>query len=81
MQKDRETARRYREAAVNGDIMAMNNLGVCYHTGKGVLEDHATAFFWYMKAAELGDTYGCFNVAECYYKGDGVEQSDEKACE
>lgn len=25
--------------------MAMNNLGVCYHTGKGVVEDHAKAFF------------------------------------
>lgn len=50
MQKDRNDARKYREAANEGDVMAMNNLGVCYHTGKGVVENHATAFQWYMKA-------------------------------
>lgn len=79
MQKDRNNARMYREAANEGDVMAMNNLGVCYHTGKGVVENHATAFQWYMKAALLDDVYACYNVAECYYKGDGVAQDFEKA--
>ena len=43
------------------------------------MENHATAFEWYMKAATLGDIYACYNVAECYYLGDGVEQDYEKA--
>lgn len=30
MQKDRDRAKAYLEAANNGDVMAMNNLGVCY---------------------------------------------------
>lgn len=44
--------------------MAMNNMGVCYAQGIGVVEDHVMAFQWYMKAAELGDIYACYNVAE-----------------
>jgi len=79
MQKDRMKAAAYRKAALEGDLMAMNNLGTCYHRGEGVQEDHAMAFQWYMQAAERGDVYACFNVAECYWHGDGVEQSYEQA--
>lgn len=74
MNKDRETAKKYLQQALEGDLMAMNNMGVCYAQGIGVVENHTTAFEWYMKAATLGDTYACYNVAECYYLGDGVEQ-------
>ena len=79
MQKERDQAESYRKAAYDGDTRAMNNLGVCYHRGTGVKEDHTLAFEWYMKAALLDDAYGCFNVGECYYKGDGVVQDYEKA--
>ena len=78
MQKDRDTADTYRKMAYEGDPRAMNNLGVCYMRGLGVVENHSTAFEWYMKAAELDDIYGIFNVAECYYKGDGVEPALHK---
>lgn len=30
MNKDRETANKYRQQALQGDLMAMNNMGVCY---------------------------------------------------
>ena len=30
MKKDRETASKYRQQALEGDLMAMNNMGVCY---------------------------------------------------
>lgn len=56
MKKERETANKYRQQALEGDLMAMNNMGVCYAQGIGVVEDHVMAFQWYMKAAELGDT-------------------------
>ena len=79
MKKERETANKYRQQALEGDLMAMNNMGVCYAQGIGVVENHEMAFQWYMKAAELGDIYACYNVAECYYQGDGVEQDFERA--
>lgn len=44
MKKDRETASKYRQQALEGDLMAMNNMGVCYAQGIGVVENHATAF-------------------------------------
>ena len=51
MNKDRETAKKYLQQALEGDLMAMNNMGVCFAQGIGVVENHATAFEWYMKAA------------------------------
>ena len=62
MQKDRDTTDAYRKMAYEGDPKAMNNLGVCYMRGCGVVENHATAFEWYMKAAEHDDIYVIFNV-------------------
>ena len=54
MKKERETANKYRQQALEGDLMAMNNMGVCYAQGIGVVEDHVMAFQWYMKAAQRG---------------------------
>ena len=42
MKKDRETVSKYRQQALEGDLMAMNNMGVCYAQGIGVVENHAT---------------------------------------
>jgi hypothetical protein len=36
MKKERETANKYRQQALEGDLMAMNNIGVCYAQGIGV---------------------------------------------
>ncbi len=44
MKKERETANKYRQQALEGDLMAMNNMGVCYAQGIGVVEDHVMAF-------------------------------------
>ena len=54
MKKERETTNKYRQQALEGDLMAMNNMGVCYAQGIGVVEDHVMAFLWYMKAAQRG---------------------------
>lgn len=35
MKKERETANKYRQQALEGDLMAMNNMGVCYAQGIG----------------------------------------------
>ena len=47
MKKERETASKYRQQALEGDLMAMNNMGVCYAQGIGV--------FWYEMAGQQGD--------------------------
>ena len=44
MKKERETANKYRQQALEGDLMAMNNMGVCYAQGIGV--------FWYEMAGQ-----------------------------
>ena len=41
MKKDREAVSKYRQQALKGDLMAMNNMGVCYAQGIGVVENHA----------------------------------------
>ena len=47
MKKERETANKYRQQALEGDLMAMNNMGVCYAQGIGV--------FAYEMAGQQGD--------------------------
>ena len=47
MKKERETTNKYRQQALEGDLMAMNNMGVCYAQGIGV--------FGYEMAGQQGD--------------------------
>lgn len=42
-----EAAKCFRKAAEQGDALAQNNLGVCYHKGEGVEKDYAEAYAWY----------------------------------
>ena len=76
MKKERETANKYRQQALEGDLMAMNNMGVCYAQGIGVVEDHVMAFLWYMKAAQRGHLQSQKNVGANYWNGDGVEKDN-----
>ena len=50
------------------------NLGIRYDHGKGVEEDKAQGFKWYMKAAELGHVSAQYNLGGSYFDGEGVEQ-------
>ena len=47
MKKKRETTNKYRQQALEGDLMAMNNMGVCYAQGIGV--------FGYEMVGQQGD--------------------------
>ncbi|MGB5878679.1 MAG: tetratricopeptide repeat protein, partial [Thermoanaerobaculia bacterium] len=60
---------------------AMNELGACYATGKGVGEDLRQAAEWFRKAGKAGDLNGSFNLALMYVRGEGVEQDTRKAYE
>ena len=63
------------EAANQGYIMAMNNLGVYYKD----LGQEKLAFEWTEKAAQLGLTLAQTNLGFFYAKGIGVEKNKEKA--
>ena len=46
----------YRKAAEQGYACSQYHIGVMYHCGYGVDENHSTAVEWYRKAAEQGHT-------------------------
>ena len=57
------------KAAEKGDVKAQYNLGVLYHTGKGVDKDYAQAALWYRKAAEQGNGKAQFYLGNLYQSG------------
>jgi TPR repeat protein len=59
----------------------MFNLGVLYHNGQGVAQDHAKAREWYEKAAAKGDASAMFNLGVLYDNGFGVAKDYAKARE
>ena len=69
----------YQRAARQGDARAQGNLGVMYHTGKGVMPDLEKAKELYEKAADQGNAQAQSNLGVMYAKGDGVTQDYEKA--
>ena len=74
-----KAAKWYRKAAVQGDMMAQNDLGNCYYHGNGVKQDYAEAVKWYTRAAEQGYSYAQNNLGNCYYHGNGVKQDYAEA--
>jgi hypothetical protein len=59
--------------------MAQFNLGVMKFYGRGVVQDHAEAFKWYLMAAEQGKTNAKINVGSMYSKGEGVLRDFDQA--
>jgi len=66
------TAADHLRDAESGNVIAMNNVGVCYASGEGVTRDPERAVFWYRKAADAGCLPALVNLAECYRNGEGV---------
>jgi TPR repeat protein len=60
-------------------IEAQHNLGLMYHTGKGVQQDFNQALAWNRKAAEQGLTEAQLNLGVMYEKGQGVQQDSKQA--
>ncbi len=69
----------WREAASEGDPIAMVNLGVAYANGVGVEQDYAEAFNWYRKSAEKGHAAGQYGLGLMYQYGDGVPADPAEA--
>lgn len=63
----------FKAKAEAGDVIAQNNLGVCYATGRGVAQNAAEAVKWWRQAAEQGHVLSQMNLGVCYEEGDGVD--------
>jgi len=65
------------QAADAGSAEAMNNLGMLYLNGWGVVQDYAKAFDGFLRAANLGDSYAMMEVGRLYLKK-GTPKDDEE---
>ncbi|MBR4746492.1 MAG: sel1 repeat family protein, partial [Desulfovibrio sp.] len=64
---------RFREAAVQGDAEAQNNLGNCYDKGYSSVERNpVAAVVWWSKAADQGVAMAQYSLGRCYANGEGV---------
>lgn len=61
-----EAVRLFKEAAAQGSIKAVNNIGVMYQQGIGVPQDLTEAQVWYKRAADKGYSIGQRNLALSY---------------
>ncbi|GAA6171999.1 hypothetical protein NBRC116592_16690 [Colwellia sp. KU-HH00111] len=76
MKKPFYTTQKLEEAALSGDVDAMNSLGDRYVNGNGVKQDYHLAIGWYKKAAVRNYPKAIHNIGLLYKKGQGVEKSD-----
>ncbi len=65
---------KWRDAADNGNAIAMRKIGVLYYKGEGVKQDYIEAMRWYRKATDKGDADAMFNIGILYANGRGVKQ-------
>ena len=71
----------YEKAANKGYDQAMNMLGVCYCSGKGVGKDILKACWWFEQAADKGFAAAKVNLALHFLLGDGIKADHERAAE
>ncbi len=64
----------WKPQAQNGDLDAMNYLGIHYYLGLGVRRDLASAKSWFEQAAKLGHPNAQYNMGMMYENGESVQQ-------
>ncbi len=69
----------FKDLAVEGNIKAMTNLGLCYLYGNGVEQNANLGFDWLSQAAIRQDEDAYYYVGYCYEMGYGVPQNDTQA--
>ena len=74
-----EALRDFRIAADMGNLEALVDLGLLYHSGHGVMQSYPTAFADFSKAADAGSSRGLVNLASMYGNGFGVAKDPAKA--
>jgi TPR repeat protein len=68
-----------KKSAALGNALAMNNIGLLYQSGIGVVQNYDSAIYWYQKSAALGNGMSNTSIATLYYTGKGVERNYETA--
>ena len=66
--------REWKPLAEQGNLRAQYNLGLMYHTGRGVPQDYGAAVEWYRKSAAQGADRAQYNLGTMYHNGQGVPQ-------
>ena len=67
-------------AALRGDAVSQNTLGVMYARGVGVPANYARAAYWFAKSADQRDAAALYHLGVLYRKGpEGVHQDLAKA--
>lgn len=69
----------YRRLAENGDAESQAELGLMFHIGDAVAQDHAAAATWFRRAAEQGLAAAQYNLGILYANGHGVARDDVRA--
>ncbi|MDK1287754.1 tetratricopeptide repeat protein [Pseudoalteromonas umbrosa] len=69
----------YGIAAKNGSADALNNLGMMYNNGDGVLVDYGLAHSYFEQAIKSGSRLSFGNLGSLYESGKGVKQDYIKA--
>ena len=74
-----KAVRSWQPLAEKGDASAQYLLGTLFAEGKGVQQNDATAFQWFLRAANQGNADAQYDVGASYAAGTGVNQSDADA--
>ena len=74
-----KAAQLWRPLAESGDATAQYFLGSLFAEGKGVPQNDATAFQWFLRAANQGNADAQYDVGASFAAGTGVNQSDAQA--
>ena len=78
---DEEFFERVLSFAEQGDVDAMDFVGVLYAIGNGVEENYYKSFEWFKKSADSGNTVAMDHLAGCYRDGRGTQKNLIKAVE
>jgi len=71
----------FEKLAANGDLNAMNNLGLMLVNGQGTTVDYAAAADWFEKAAKKGHISAINNLGTLYELGHGRQQNYQLAAQ
>ena len=67
------------QAAERGSVEAVNLLGECYMSGRGIERNETEGVKCFLRAAEQGNARAQANLGVCYLDGVGVKQDGELA--
>ncbi len=75
-----QLVRAVQNAAVNGDAVSQNTLGVMYAKGLGVVTNYARAEYWFLKAADQRFPAALYHLGVLYKVGPpGIDQDLHKS--